>query len=268
MTIQVSSMEYSARINVGSHQLFLQTLGNGEPTVVFESGGGCGANSLMNLAQQVQSFARALIYDRAGLGQSDPAPRPRTVHDAVCDLHTLLHTARIPGPYLLVGHSFGGLIVRLYAAQYPLEVGGLVLLDVPHPEQSLRDLQLLPDSSPGESPALTALREALTAEWTDPFSNEEGFDRAASAAQVLAGGQLGDLPLVVITAGIDEWEPGFPTEIAQALSRNWMQKQQELVRLSNHGKHIIATESTHVIQDCQPDLVIDVIARLVGELRN
>ena len=261
-------MEYSARINAGSHQLFFQTLGKGEPTVVFESGGGCGADSLMNLAQQVQSFARALVYDRAGLGQSDPASRPRTIRDAVNDLHALLHTARVPGPYLLVGHSFGGLIIRLYANQYPLEVVGLVLLDVPHPEQSLRDLQLLPDPSPGESPALTAFRDTLKAEWTDPFSDEEGFDRVASAAQVLAGGHLGDLPLVVITAGIDEWEPEFPTEIAHALSRNWMQKQQELVRLSNNGRHIIATESTHAIQDCQPDLVIDVIAKLVEELRN
>src|SRR5690349_12299074 len=165
MAIQASSMEYSARINAGSHQLFFQTLGSGEPTVVFESGGGCGADSLMNLAQQVQSFARVLVYDRAGLGQSDPAPWPRTIQDAVSDLHTLLHTARIPGPYLLVGHSLGGLMIRLYAAQYPLEVAGLVLLDVPHPEQSLRDLQLLPDPSPGESSALTAFRDALTAEW-------------------------------------------------------------------------------------------------------
>ena len=261
-------MEYSARINVGSHQLFFQTLGNGEPTVVFESGGGCGSDSLMNLAQQVQSFARALVYDRAGLGQSDAAPLPRTIQDSVSDLHTLLHTAWIPGPYLLVGHSLGGLIVRLYATQHPLEVAGLVLLDVPHPEQSLLDLQLLPDPSPGESPALTAFRDALKAEWNDPLSNEEGFDRAASAPQVLAGGYLGDLPLVVITAGLDEWEPEFPTEIAHALSRSWMQKQQELAKLSNNSRQIIATESTHAIQDCQPDLVIDVIAKLVEELRN
>jgi pimeloyl-ACP methyl ester carboxylesterase len=89
---------YNARIAVGDYQLSFQSFGTGEPTVVFESGGGCGADSLANLARQVQSFTRALIYDRAGLGQSDPAPRPRTVQDAVRDLHALLHTAQVPGP--------------------------------------------------------------------------------------------------------------------------------------------------------------------------
>jgi hypothetical protein len=142
------------------------------------------------------------------------------------------------------------------------------LLDVPHPEQNLHELRLLPDPSPGEPAALTASRNALIAEWTDPFSNREGFDKAASAAQVLASGHLSDLPLIVITAGIDEWEEGFPVEIANELSRDWMQKQQELVRLSNNGTQIIAAESTHAIQDCQPDLVIDVIRKLIGELRN
>src|SRR6266496_2447358 len=108
-------MDFSAKINLGGYQLFFQSFGSGAPTVVFESGGEYGAESLANLAHQVQSFTSALIYDRAGLGQSDPAPHPRTIRDAVTDLHALLHTARIPGPYLLVGHSFGGLIVQLYA---------------------------------------------------------------------------------------------------------------------------------------------------------
>lgn len=260
-------MEHSAKIDVGGHQLFFESFGSGEPTVVFESGGECGADSLANLARQVQSFTRALIYDRAGLGQSDPAPHPRTIQDAVNDLHILLHTIPLSGPYLLVGHSLGGLIVRLYAAQYPREVVGLVLLDVPHPEQSLRDLQHLPASSSEEPAALTALRNALTAEWNDPFSNVEGFDRAASAAQIGTTGHLGELPLVVITAGKDEWEEGFPAEIARELSEDWMHMQRVLLALSNESKHIIATESTHAIQDCQPDLVIDVIRNLVEDIR-
>ena len=261
-------MEYRARITVGDYQLFFQSFGTGEPTVVFESGGECGADSFANLAHHVQSFTRALIYDRAGLGQSDPAPRPRSIQEAVSDLHTLLHAAQVPGPYLLVGHSFGGLIVRLYAAYYPREVVGLVMLDVPHPEQCIRELQLLPPPSPQEPAVLTAFRNTATAEWTDPFSNREGFDRAASAAQVMATGHFGDLPLVVITAGIDEWEKGFPPDIARALEQDWMAMQKELAALSHNSTHIIATESNHVIQDCQPDLVIHVIRQLIGKLRN
>src|SRR5262245_49001853 len=220
-------MDYSTRINVGGYQLAFHSFGTGEPTIVFESGGGDGADSLANLAHQVQHFTRALIYDRAGLGQSDKAPRPRTIQDAVSDLHALLHAAQVPDPYLLVGHSFGGLIVRLYAAQYAHEVVGLVLLDVPHPEQSLRELQLLPAPSPQEPAVLTACRNTLMTEWTDPFSNDEGFDRAASAAQVLATGHLGDLPLVVITAGIEEAEEGFPSAISRRLAEDWMHTQQE-----------------------------------------
>jgi pimeloyl-ACP methyl ester carboxylesterase len=261
-------MDYCAKIDVGGYQLSFQSFGDGLPTVVFESGGECGAESLANLAHEVQHFTRAVIYDRAGLSQSDPAPRPRTVLNAVTDLHNLLSAAQIPGPYVLVGHSYGGSIVRLYTHQYPSEVAGLVLLDAGHPDQCLRELQLLPAPSPDEPAALAAMRKQLMAEWTDPFSNCEGFDKAASAAQVSAAGPFGQLPLVVITAGIDEWDHGFPVEIACALEADWMRMQQELVALSTNSTHIIATESTHDIQECQPDLVIDVIRQLVGNVRN
>jgi len=260
-------MDLNAKIDVGGYQLSFHSFGSGTPTVVFESGGGYDAESLANLAHQVQSFTGALIYDRAGLGQSDPAPCPRTIRDAVSDLHVLLHTAQIPGPYLLVGHSFGGLIVELYVHQYPGEVAGLVLLDVPHPEQSLRELDRLPPPSSTEPAVLTNLRNTLRAEWNDPSGDAEGFDRAASAAQVQAITHFGHLPLVVMTAGIDEWEEGFPSDIARELESDWMHKQQELAARSTNSTHIIATESTHAIQECQPDLVIDVIRTLVGDLR-
>lgn len=261
-------MDERVKINVGGYQLSFQSFGTGQPTVVFVNGIEDGAESLANLAHQIQHFTRAVIYDRAGLGQSDPAPGPRTIQDAVIDLHALLQTAQLPGPYLLVGHSFGGLIARLYAAQYPREVVGLILLDVPHPELALRELQLLPPPSPHEPAALTTFRNTITAEWSNPFSNCEGFDIAASAAQVLASGHLGNLPLVVITAGKDEWEEGFPPEIARALEQDWMHMQQELLGLSTNSTHIIASESTHAIQECQPDLVIDVIHQLVGNRHN
>jgi pimeloyl-ACP methyl ester carboxylesterase len=260
-------MQQGARIDVGGYCLFFQSVGSGQPTIVFESGGDDGADSLAQVARQVQSFSRALIYDRAGLGQSDPAPRPRTIQDAVADLHALLHAAQVPGPYLLVGHSYGGLIIRLYAHTYPHEVVGLVLLDVPPADLSLRELRLLPPPLPQEPAALTDARNMAAAEWKDPFNTREGFDRAASAAQLQATGQLGSLPLVVITAGIDEWPDGFPAAIARAMEQDWMDAQHELVALSTDSTHIIATESTHSIQECQPDLVIDAIRSLVEKLR-
>lgn len=259
-------MTHRQRIDMGVYHLHMESAGAGSPTVVFESGMGCGSESLANLATEVQNFTRTVIYDRAGLGQSDPAPTPRTSQDVVDDLWRLLQQAQIHGPYLLVGHSFAGLHLRLFTHQHPQVVAGLVLLDASHPDQWLRDLQLLPPLSSDAPVALTKAREMLTAEWTDPLCNEEGIDIAASAAQVRVTGHLGQLPLVVITAGIDEWEEDFPSEVARTSAANWLAMQKELVALSHNSTHIIATESDHSIQDCQPELVVDVIRQLVKEI--
>ena len=86
----------------------------------------------------VAKFTCACSYDRAGIGWSDADPMPRTAQRIVNELHTLLTNARTKGPYVLVGHSFGGLAVRLYAAQYPEEVVGMVLVDPTHPGQWLQ----------------------------------------------------------------------------------------------------------------------------------
>lgn len=255
------------RIDMGGYRLYLERAGVGSPTVIFESGMECGAASLANLAAGVQKSTHTVIYDRAGLGQSEPAHIPRTSQDVVNDLWRLLQQAQIDGPYLLVGHSFAGLHLRLFAHQHPEVVAGLVLLDASHPDQWLRELQLLPPPSPDEPVALTRARNTCIAEWSAPFYNSEGIDIAASAAQVRATGHLGQLPLAVITAGKEEWEEGFPPEIAHASAANWLAMQQELVALSDKSTHIIATESDHSIQDCQPELVIAVIRQLVEDLR-
>ena len=260
-------MAHGQRVDVGGYHLYVESAGTGSPTVIFECGMECGAASLANLGAEVQQFTHTVLYDRAGLGQSDPAPTPRTAQDIVNDLHQLLAQAQIAGPYLLVGHSFAGLPLRLFAHQFPDEVVGLVLLDVVHPDQWLRELQLLPPPSPDEPAAITKARNVFMAEWNDPFCNGEGMDIAASAAQVRATGHLGQLPLVVITAGIDEWDEGFPLEVARALEANWLAMQKELVALSHNSTHIIATESDHSIQDCQPALVVDVIHQLVQDIR-
>ncbi len=260
-------MTHGQRIDVGGHHLYLESAGVGSPTVIFESGMGCGAESLANLAAEVQQFTRTVIYDRAGLGQSDPASKPRTSQEVVNDLWQLLQQAQLDGAYLLVGHSFAGLHLRLFAQQHQQVVAGLVLLDASHPDQSLRELQLLPSFSPAEPAALTRARHTLTAEWCDPFHNEEGMDIAASAAQVQATGHFGQLPLVVITAGIDACEDGFPPKIARASAQNWLAMQKELAALSHNSTHIIATESDHSIQDCQPELVVNLIYQLVQQIR-
>ena len=116
-------------IDIGGRRLHLTDSGGGAPAVIFESGISATCLSWAQVRAQVEQFARAYTYDRAWLGWSDPAPTPRTTANVVDDLHSLLEAARIPRPVILVGHSFGGLLVRAYAAKYPGDVAGLVLVD-------------------------------------------------------------------------------------------------------------------------------------------
>jgi pimeloyl-ACP methyl ester carboxylesterase len=116
-------------VDVGGHRLHILDKGNGHPTVVFEAGLPGSVLSWNQVQKELARVVRVVSYDRAGLGWSDPGPEPRTAERIVEELHSLLDRAAIPGPYILVGHSFGGLTTRLFAARYPNEVAGLVLLD-------------------------------------------------------------------------------------------------------------------------------------------
>jgi pimeloyl-ACP methyl ester carboxylesterase len=116
-------------IDVGGHRLHLNCTGSGTPTVILEPGAGEVSSAMAWIAGEVAQDSRVCVYDRAGKGWSDPADGPQDAVQTATDLHTLLDRANIPGPYVLAGHSFGGLYVLTFAAQYPDQVAGLVLLD-------------------------------------------------------------------------------------------------------------------------------------------
>ena len=116
-------------VDVGGHRLHLLESGTGEPTIVLEAGLMSTVLSWSNLQRELAQSYRVVSYDRAGLGWSDPGPMPRTADRIVDELHTLLQQAAIAPPYLLVGHSFGGLTMPLFAARFPGETAGLVLVD-------------------------------------------------------------------------------------------------------------------------------------------
>lgn len=122
-------------VDVGGYRLHLYCHGTGSPTVVMEAGMGDFGLTWGLVQPELAKTSRVCVYDRAGLGWSDPSPRPRTVAVMVDELHSLLANAGIPGPYVLAGHSLGGLVVRLYAHSYPQDVTGLVLVDSSHEEQ-------------------------------------------------------------------------------------------------------------------------------------
>ena len=120
-------------IDVGGHRLHLHCEGSG-PAVVMDAALGASSLSWIYVRPEVATFARACAYDRAGFGWSDAGPLPRTVARIVDELHHLLSGAAVPPPYVLVGHSFGGLVARAYLQRHPAEIGGLVLLDPAYPE--------------------------------------------------------------------------------------------------------------------------------------
>jgi pimeloyl-ACP methyl ester carboxylesterase len=131
-------------VRVDNHRLNVYCVGSGSPTVVFDSGWEDWAPAWAIVQPAVAQFTRACSYDRAGAGFSDPGPMPRTSVRIADDLHAALHRAHIPGPYVLVGHSFGSYNTRTFLDRYPNEVAGLVLvdgedLDVASPEDRLAD---------------------------------------------------------------------------------------------------------------------------------
>ena len=123
-------------VDIGGYKLHMHVSGKSSgPTVVLEAGGGCNSLHFSLVQREIEKFARVVSYDRAGFGWSDPSPKLRTSKNMVEELHQLLQTAKIPGPYVLVGHSFGGMNVQLYTSQYPEEVLGIVLVDAVHVDQ-------------------------------------------------------------------------------------------------------------------------------------
>jgi pimeloyl-ACP methyl ester carboxylesterase len=254
---------FSGWFDIGGRQLFLRCTGHGSPTVVLEGGL---TSDWYELQNQLSGFTRVCSYDRPGGpgSRSDPAPIPRTARDFVADLHALLAAARVPGPYVLAGHSNSGLFSVLYASTHPRQVAGLVLIDAVHPAYHRRQLALLKPLLPPE------VWEALRQEAMTPprLVDPEGIDIWTSERQTrtaLRSSPLRPMPLVVLAHGRPEPSPpGWPGEEVERL---WQQLQRELAQLVPGGRLVVATESGHNIQDDQPELVLDAIGDVVLAVR-
>lgn len=250
-------------IDVGGYRLRLDCVGSGSPAVVLEPGAGGTSASMARIAPDVANQTRVCVYDRAGRGGSQPADRPEDGAQIATDLHTLLHRAGVPGPYVLAGHSFGGLYVRIFAAHYPDEVAGLVLIDSTASQEPA--MPVIPSTPGGSSydavgrvSALASLsaRVGLARLYGDlaggslPARSEEQlrFDAAQAATvrsvveEYLRAGDtareaaslrdLGDKPLVVLTAGA-----GHP--------QSWMTAQNRTTALSPDSRHRVVAGATH-----------------------
>jgi pimeloyl-ACP methyl ester carboxylesterase len=276
-------------VDVGGYSMHIDCTGQGTPTVILDSGLGDSFFSWQKVQPKIAQFTRVCSYDRAGIGYSDSSPRPRTSKDFAQELHTLLHNAGIPAPYILVGQSMGGFTVRLYASFYRSEVAGMVLVDSSHPEQQKRLPAALNDMD------ATWLREQEFMEFTMPFGiprllgfcGPDAEVRAAecnfhtaresvaelkavseSAAQAATASTLGDLPLVVLSEDPNQPQPDLPEDLVKPASDAWQQMQDELAHLSTQGMHVIAKNSGHFIQFDRPDVVIEAVHKVVNQARH
>jgi pimeloyl-ACP methyl ester carboxylesterase len=278
-------------IDVGGRRLHLFCKGSASgPTVVIEQGAGSPSILWWPVQDSVAEFARVCTYDRAGYQWSDPAPRSWSVEERVAELHALLAGAKVPGPCVLVGHSYGGPLVRLFARYHPDEVAGMVLVDTPEEavifrasyDRYARQGRVI--ALVGEGAArfgvvrlvLMMLRKVPDGMSADAWHAVKahvarpGFFRAmgddpASLSRVPADmrgpggfGKLRDQPLIVITHG----QP-FPGPAA-VLEDGWADGQRRLTGLSTHGALVVAERSNHMVQSDQPELVVDAIRRVVA----
>jgi pimeloyl-ACP methyl ester carboxylesterase len=262
-------------VDIGGRSLWFQCVGYGTPTVILEAGGPDNSSTWFKVQSSGDPGYRVCSYDRANLGLSDAAPMPRTFVDMARDLHTLLVNARIEGPYILVGHSMGGSLVRVFTDLYPEEVVGLVLVESAHPDMGPRLLAGLPQKSLFESNAIRIWRKYLAYQ-SDATGQEkanlEGVDFPVSNEQVRTAQPLGNLPLVVISRSPSnhEWSgmPALPMETLSAMTRIWQDLQSELVGLSSNSTQMIATHAGHMIPTEEPELVVKAIRNLVSEVRS
>lgn len=248
-------------IDVGDHRLSIRCTGSGSPAVILEPGLGEPTSDMAKLiAPEVARTTRVCVYDRAGHGRSDAAPNA----DAARDLHELLRRARVPGPFVLAGHSLGGMFALSYADRYPAEVGGVALIDSMHPEQShmTADLRPVIDVVP------TVARSGIARLFFDPDDGRPAdqaqqlmrdvqqmpaeLDRAARLET------LGDRPLGVVTAGTGS-KPG------------WAQDQRDLAALSSRSFHRTVPGSTHgslIVDPAHAQASSRAIADVVRQVRS
>ena len=269
-----ADLEAGARIDIGGRALFLQCSAPipGAPTVILEAGLAADHTAWEQVQPAAARYARVCSYDRAGLGVSNPGPPPRDAASASADLRALLATAGVPGPYILVGHSFGGLFARRFAADNPDAVIGLILAEAVHEDWWERALAALPPETSGDSQRLQGFRRFLTSEVADPARNAEGLDIPAVAAQVRAAAPLGARPLVVLVAGTpDVLAPGLPPEVeAQLVGLLQQELPKAMAALSSDSTVIVVPDSGHDLPRQRPDMIvlaIQAVLAAVGQMR-
>jgi pimeloyl-ACP methyl ester carboxylesterase len=282
-------------------RLLLHKSGSGGPAVVFLAGGGAVGLDYLNVQQRAAELTTSVTYDRAGTGWSDAVDLPRTSVDVTDELRALLNVAEVPAPYLMVGHSLGGLYARHYAQRFSGDVAGLVLLDPAHEDYSAympKDLvdqwnawdrgEALPDELPAELIQFYRhLFEQEMTDWPEEISKvlverhvslawlRAGLQEATNVEQlydeVRHAGGMPDVPVIILTSmGIDPFKAAVSQGIPESLLREEIEGKRRLYTTwahSLHGENRLIEDVGHVtLHFRRPDAVLKAIQDLIDRL--
>lgn len=265
-------------VSMGAYRLHVSCMGEGEVTVLFEAGLGGTSLEWGGIQTAISHRAKACAYDRAGYAWSDPSPYPRSASQLAREAEKMLRIMDVTGPLLLVGHSFGGFVVRELAARPDANVMGMILVDASHEDQLTRlegkgRVQVMPSSGnfvlksvtvPENFPrdvrrkieAFGRMRKSYTA------THGEMSQFRISAEQVRMHRQLVSFPVVVLSRGLDP----FPkTPEGQQKNDIWRDLQLDLAGISTNGKNVTAENSGHHIHADEPELVISSIEAMLDD---
>jgi pimeloyl-ACP methyl ester carboxylesterase len=282
-------------LTVGGHRLHGLVRGEGGPTVVFDAPVGSSSFGWALVQPDVAGFTETLAYDRAGYGWSDPGPRPRSSGQIVTELHELLRRSHVPTPYVLVGASFGGCNVRLYAFRYPEDVAGLVLVDPAHEDQFIRSpsakpealplrlfqlasrlglmrladmpvdiagMKVLPPDLQRTATAIGYRTSGVDAIFAETAAIDQSFREVRQARLSAGKTPLGQRPLIVLTR--DETPPAG--EEAEQYSI-WVALHRDLAAESTQGRQVMVQKTGHFIAVDRPADVIAAIRDVVARAR-
>ena len=262
-------------INIGFQTMYVDCLGENKPTILVDVGIAESSASWYKIAKELSKNTRICLYDRAGYGWSDSGRGERTTATIVHELKLLVKRAEIPGPYIIVGHSFGGFTARYFAAKFPEDVAGLVLVDSSHPEQIYRLSAL---DNQGKKPLITGRDANAPADFSEferkwyflNSSRKATFAQMAelkyfkqSAYQVKHSGPLKDIPIAVLSRGIAQ----LPELNGVSLENEWLDMQKDLLNLSKNSWHSIILNSGHNIYEEAPAKIIENILEVIEKSR-
>ncbi|RFP14565.1 MULTISPECIES: alpha/beta fold hydrolase [unclassified Duganella] len=244
-------------VNVGSYHVDAASAGSGPYTVIFESGFASDLSVWRKVAPEIAKSAKVFFYSRAGIGKSDARPEPRTPQRSSAELDQLIEAAHLSPPFILVGHSYGGYLIRLFAQRHPEQVAGMVFVD---PSMERFDTELK---------KLDAAKVAQDQKYLDsltpaPLKAESKLvDEAFTAASLQPAPRLPDVPAVVLTSTMVREQPEFFMHTVPAVAV-WRSLHEQLFLQFSSGSHVVTANSGHNIHLEEPALVAGAIQQVIA----